>query len=229
MSISVLVAAEVCFYREGLAFFLTHHPSIAVVGTAITRRDTIDQATAQQPDVVLLDMTMSDSLDVVRTLGSLNRAPYVVALAVWETEREVIACAEAGVAGYVPREGSLHDLVRTIESVARGEVIVSPRMAASLMRRVATLASATASGLRAFELTTREREIVQLIEEGLSNKQLAARLGIEIATAKNHVHNILDKLQIDRRGQIGQRMRYGYTRASARQDARSDTLGVDPA
>ena len=221
MTISVLVAAEVCFYREGLALFLEQHPSITVLGTAITRHDTIDMVRAQRPDVVLLDMSMPDSLDAVRTVGSLDRPPYVVALAVWETEREVIACAEAGIAGYVPREGSLNDLVRTIESVARGELIVSPRMAASLMRRVATLASATAAGLRAVELTMREREIVQLIEQGLSNKQLAARLGIEIATAKNHVHNILDKLQINRRGQIGQRMRYGHSPANATPEVRS--------
>ena len=208
MSIRVLVAAEVCFYREGLATFLEQHPAITVAGTAVSRSDTIEQAIRCRPDVLLLDMTMTDSLDTVRTIGTIDPPVRVVALAVWDNERDVIACAEAGIAGYVPREGSLTDLVRAIECVARDELIVSPRMAASLIRRVATLASAGPSTARDVELTSREHEIVRLIEEGLSNKQIAARLGIELATAKNHVHNILDKLQVERRGQIGQRLRY---------------------
>jgi two-component system nitrate/nitrite response regulator NarL len=209
MGIAVLVAADVCFYREGLATCLAQHATIAIVGTATSRADIVGQITRCRPEVLLIDMAMAESLDTIRAVSALDAPPRVVALAVPETEHDVITCAEAGIAGYVSREGSLDDLVRTIESVARGELIVSPRMAATLMKRVATLASAGSRGVdRLAALTVREREIVRLIGDGLSNKQIAARLGIEIATAKNHVHNILDKLQVERRGQIGQQLRY---------------------
>jgi two-component system, NarL family, nitrate/nitrite response regulator NarL len=228
MSIRVLVAADVCFYREGLATFLERHPTIMVVGTAVSRPDTIEKTIQHRPDVLLLDMTMADSLSTVRAIGPLDPPVRVVALAVWENERDVIACAEAGVAGYVPREGSLNDLLRAIECVARDEMIVSPRIAASLFRRVATLASAAPAGLPIVDLTTREREIVQLIGEGLSNKQIAARLGVEVATAKNHVHNILDKLQIHRRGQISERLRFAPRLPADSVGRRAGAVGVDP-
>lgn len=226
MSIRVVVAAEVCFYREGLATFLERQATIEVVGTTVSRAQTIDTTACARPDVLLLDMTMTDSLAAVRDLASLEIPVRIVALAVWETERDVLACAEAGVAGYVPREGSLADLLRTIESVARGELIVSPRIAGLLIRRVATLASAAPSVARDAVLTVREHEIVRLIDEGLSNKQIAARLGIEVATAKNHVHNILEKLQIHRRGQIAPQLRYVPRRTPA--DGTRD-LRIDPA
>ncbi len=228
MSIRVLVAADVCFYREGLATFLERHPAIIVVGTSVSRPDTIEKTLQHRPDVLLLDMTMTDSLSTVRAVGPIDPPVRVVALAVWENERDVIACAEAGVAGYVPREGSLNDLLRAIECAARDEMIVSPRIAASLFRRVATLASAAPAGLGVAEFTVREREIVQLIGEGLSNKQIAARLGVEVATAKNHVHNILDKLQIHRRGQISQRLRYAPRLVRDGIGSGGDALGVDP-
>ena len=207
MGITVVVAAEVRFYREGLAGFLELQPAITVADTAVSQADTVEKVRRCCPDVLLLDMTMTDSLDTVRAVGALDPPVRVVALAVWDNERDVIACAEAGIAGYVPREGSLADLLRTIEYVARDELIVSPRIAASLLRRIAALAASGHAGAPEVELTSREQEIVRLIDEGLSNKQIAARLGIETATAKNHVHNILEKLQVERRSQIGRRLR----------------------
>ena len=112
------------------------------------------------------------------------------------------------------REGSLDDLRRAIDSVARGESIVSPKMAASLLRRVSTLAADRAAPPAIEELTVREREIVGLIEQGLANKQIAARLNIELATVKNHVHRILEKLDVTRRGEIAARLRHQGTSSS---------------
>lgn len=212
MGTTVVVAAEVRFYREGLATYLEHEPALTVLAAAVNHEDVLDKAARFRPDVLLLDMTMAESLAIVRDLCGMQPPVRVVALAVCENEHDVLACAEAGVAGYVPREGSLADLVRTIECVGRSELIASPRIAASLMRRVAQLASSLPAADRRAALTVREREIVRLIEEGMSNKQIAARLGIELATAKNHVHNILDKLQVHRRGQVVMQMRYEHAR-----------------
>jgi DNA-binding NarL/FixJ family response regulator len=92
-------------------------------------------------------------------------------------------------------------LVATLESATRGEALFSPRMAASLLRRVAALAATQPSPSAQVRLTPRERDIMRLLDEGLSNKEIAQRLGIEVATVKNHVHNILEKLQVHRRGE----------------------------
>jgi DNA-binding NarL/FixJ family response regulator len=125
-----------------------------------------------------------------------------VALGISNVESEVLAYVEAGIAGYVPRDGSLEDLAAVVDSVARDESVVTPRVAASLMRRVKALASDRAPSARNATLTAREGEIAYLIEQGKSNKEIAVLLNIEVATVKNHVHNILEKLHINRRGQV---------------------------
>ncbi len=130
-----------------------------------------------------------------------------MALAVSEVESDVLAWAEAGVVGYVPREASLEDLVSTIEAVVRGELRCSPRIAATLFRRVTKLSANRRHTPQGIHLTPRELEILDLIDHGLSNKQIAGKLGIEVATVKNHVHNILEKLQVNRRGEAAARMR----------------------
>ena len=122
----------------------------------------------------------------------------VVAFAVPETEDDIIACAEAGVAACVTREASIDELVATIERVGSGESLCSPQVAAVLLRRVATLAAAR-SDEPAATLTSREREILDLIAEGLSNKQIGQVLCIQVPTVKNHVHNLLEKLEVHSR------------------------------
>jgi DNA-binding NarL/FixJ family response regulator len=99
------------------------------------------------------------------------------------------------------RDGSLDDLVAIVQSVARGETLCSPRVAAILFKQVAVLASERQSRILSVHLTTREREIVDLIDRGLSNKQISHQLSVEVRTVKTHVHNILEKLQVHRRGE----------------------------
>ena len=114
---------------------------------------------------------------------------------------EIMACIEAGAAGYVLKEASFDYLVEMIRSVHRGESFCSPRMAASLFSRIAELAGERlpSISLDSVKLTTRELEIINLIAEGLPNKKIAHRLSIEAQTVKNHIHNILDKLQLHNR------------------------------
>ena len=203
----IVVAGDIRLYRDGLVLHLAGEPELGVAGVAGDRDELMRRVREVRPAIVVLDMAMAESLEAVRDLWCEAPEVRVVAITVPELEHAVIACAEAGIAGYVPREGSLDDLKRTIESVARGESIVSPRMAASLLRRVSTLAADRAAPAPIDELTLREREIVRLIGDGLSNKQIAARLNIELATAKNHVHRILEKLHVTRRGEIASRLR----------------------
>ena len=197
--IRVLVVSDIRLYRDGLADALGAGRRCEIAATAADVFSAFAAAEAHRPDVVLLDLALVDAGDAVTRLAALDPPAAVVALGVREVPSEVITLAEAGVAGYVPRDATLDELVAVVESVARGEMVCSPRIAALLLHRVA---AARDSGNRRepdARLTPRQNEIAVLIEEGLSNKQIAQRLSIEVATVKNHVHSILDKLGVEGR------------------------------
>jgi two-component system, NarL family, nitrate/nitrite response regulator NarL len=196
--IALYILADICLYREGLAQLLAHR--FEVVGTAATWRKAAGDIAELQPSIVLVDMVTPQSIDAVRSIVARHADVKVLALTVPDVEEDVIACVEAGISGFVTREDSIDALTGAIESVARGEVLCSPRMAGALLRRVTVLAAAVAPPRAGCaRLTRREREIVDLIGDGLSNKAIAQQLCIQPATVKNHVHNILEKLQVGRR------------------------------
>jgi two-component system nitrate/nitrite response regulator NarL len=214
----VLIASDIRLYREGLLASLVRAGSFEVVGVASDQIECLSKVTADRPDVVLLDLAMADATQTVLEIVSSAPETRVVVLGVREVESEVIACAEAGVSGYVTREASLNELVEVVESVSHGEMLCSPRIAALLNRRVAAVAGARRGRPPANRLTSRETEVVDLIAEGLSNKQIARRLSIELATVKNHVHSILEKLEVERRTEVAARMRGMLSHAGAGHD-----------
>jgi len=199
--IRLLVASDVRLYREGLVGILGGTGACEIVGTAADRSSTLERGTSLEPDVALVDLTMAESQQTVRALAGAG-VPVVV-FGIREREDEIIEYAEAGVAGYVTRDSSLAELIDVVESVARGETLLSPRIAALLLRRVKTAARPGPAA----RLTPREAEIVRLIDDGLSNKQIARRLTIELPTVKNHVHSILEKLEVKRRAEAAARVR----------------------
>jgi two-component system, NarL family, nitrate/nitrite response regulator NarL len=206
--ISVLVCSPVRLYREGLVEILDRDPGVTVIGSAADARETRARASALTPAIVLLDTTLPGALETTRALAGIRPAPRVVAFAMSEDERAIVAYAEAGVAAYVTRDESIADLLVALRSADRGEMRCSPVTAAILLRRVTSLAAERE--LRAprrvppapVRLTPRELEIVALVDDGLSNKQIAQRLQIELPTVKNHVHHVLEKLQVARRGDV---------------------------
>jgi two-component system nitrate/nitrite response regulator NarL len=205
--IKVFVLAENQLYREAVAAFLASKCRLKVVGMSspgvVPRR----QLRELEPDIVLLDVATPESTSAtLRAIVAGSRAK-VVALGVTEVASEVIAYAEAGIAGYVPRDGSLADLLATIESVASDELPLPPKIAASLVRRVATLAAEQPATRGFQDLTARETEIIKLVDEGLSNKEIARHLYIELSTVKNHIHHILEKLGARRRAEAAAKFR----------------------
>lgn len=198
-SIRILVVASIRLYRDGLAQALDRRDDLSVVGTASDRGEAVARIRDLRPRIVLLDMTTPESQAIPREAEGLVPDLRVVALGVAEVEADVLACAEAGVAGYVPREASLDDLVAALRRTACGEVPCSAELLGSLWRRVASLSAKPSPGAPPTFLTRREREIVRLIDRDLSNKEIAHDLGIEVATVKNHIHNLLEKLGVHRR------------------------------
>lgn len=205
--IDVLVVADIPLYREGMVRALGHGRRVHVLGAATSSEEALSRVRDLQPEVILVDVAMNDGFDTVRAIGEATPEAKVVALAVSDTEADVIACAEAGVWGYVPRDGTLDDLEAVVESVARGESLCSPRIAASLLRRVGALAAELRGPPPVTSLTARELEVAALLDQGLSNKEIAQRLSIAVPTVKNHVHSILDKLHVNRRTEAAARLK----------------------
>jgi two-component system, NarL family, nitrate/nitrite response regulator NarL len=209
--LSILIVSEVRLYREGLSELLAHEHSLRVIGTATRAEETLHKVFELSPAVVVLDQALPESLTLSRALGQLRPDIRIVALGVPDDEEALLAFAEAGIAGYVPREGSVTDLIETVELAARGELQCSPQLAGTILRRLAWRAAA-GSDLPRSPLTARESAVGRLIDQGLSNKEIAVRLGIEVATVKNHVHNLLEKLHVHRRAEAAARLHDRETR-----------------
>jgi two-component system, NarL family, nitrate/nitrite response regulator NarL len=205
--VSLFVVFDLRLAREAIAKLLAEQDGIDVVGTAASHDSVLARLDVLKPEVVLLDMGRPEAVPVARAISNAAPDSKVVALGLPESEQEVIACAEAGVAGFLAAESSLEDTLATIASAVVGEMLCTPRMAAVLVRRVATLAAARDPHRDGAQLTARELEIVDLIDRGLSNKEIAQQLHIEVATVKNHVHNILEKLGVRRRSEAAATLR----------------------
>lgn len=205
--IAVLVVSPVRLHREGVALILVQE-GITVVGTTSGGPKTVAAVAELAPDVVLLDPSAPDATETIRALASAETGVKVVVFSATDDESELIRFAEAGAAGYVGLESTRAELIAVIRSAARGELLCSPGVAGTLIRRVAALAPPPRAD-SAVRLTARERDVAQLLEAGLSNKQIARDLCIELATVKNHVHHILEKLEVERRGEAAARLRNG--------------------
>jgi DNA-binding NarL/FixJ family response regulator len=206
--LDVLVLVAVRLYRDGIADALRRDLRFNVVGSVGTlqaAQRTLEVLT-RPPEVALVDLGVPGGIGATRVLRIDSPSTGIVALAVREADEDVVSWAEAGVAGLVSREATVAELLDAVEAAARAEVITSPAVTAALLRRVASVAGARrAPG--APVLTRREREILGLVGRGLSNKEIAAALSIELPTVKNHVHNILEKLHVSRRSEAAARVR----------------------
>ncbi len=200
LSIRVLVASHIRLYREGLERVLRESPELTLVGNAGSAAETLEQTHRLGADVALLDMAMTGAFSVAEEVAR-GGPSKIVALGMPEDETQVLSCVQIGIAGYVTRDGSVEDVVEAIKAAARGEVHCSPKIAGSLFRRIAALSTERAGRGGNSSLTTREAQILKLVQEGMSNKMISRTLGIELPTVKNHVHSILVKLGIHRRAE----------------------------
>ena len=196
-----------CFLRESLCEILTRS-GVEVCGQSGTLSRALAIATAQRPDVVLLDVTFPGGIGAATSLAVAVPEASVIALAIAETIENVLAWAEAGIAGYVPNTASVEDLVALIGQIWHGEQTCPTNIVGSLLRRLGTAErnGKSVATLAAPPLTPRELEVSQLIATGLSNKAIARRLGISLSTTKSHVHNVLGKLNLQRRAELMARM-----------------------
>jgi DNA-binding NarL/FixJ family response regulator len=205
--IRILVVARIRLYRDGLADALARREGIEVVGTADTPDDALERVKQLSPDIVILEAPSAADQAALQQLARHSQSIRVIVLGLAPNEKDALECVEAGAAGYVSRDDSAETLVETIHAAARGELRCSPSMAGTMLRRLAALSDARNRPAAEVPLTAREREILALLAQALSNKEIASRLGIGIATVKNHVHHLLEKLQVRRRAEAALRAR----------------------
>jgi DNA-binding NarL/FixJ family response regulator len=209
----IFVVSNVRLYREGVAMTLAQDETLDVVGLG-DAADMLSQIAELRPNVALLDYSLIDRPGLPRRMLEVLPSLKVVAIAVSEGDRDVIACAEAGISAFVPRDGSAADLIAAVHQASRGELVCTPRIAALLFGHVAALSAKREPPVLIEVLTHREREIIPLLEQGLSNKEIARQLRVGAATVKNHIHNILEKLHVRRRGEVAARIRHDGLRAA---------------
>jgi DNA-binding NarL/FixJ family response regulator len=208
----VLVVDDTRLFRDQLITVLSAQPFIARAVGASDGEEALRELTDHGCTVALVSMATAGSVAICRQLATSSEATRVIALGVFGSDDEVVACAEAGVTGYLLRHETYDALLRVIVAVGRGEVSCPPPVAAALMRRMGQCGRGVDGPTGASRLTTREREILGLIDEGMSNKEIARKLNIEIRTVKNHVHNLLEKLRVSRRGEAAALLRGSHHR-----------------
>ena len=209
--IKIIIFSDIRIYCEGISQILSSLDSIEVVAAESSLVDAILKVGDTLPDVILLDMTMLGSSTMARRFMQRYPQIKIVALAVPENEQNIIECAEAGISSYVAREASIDDLIDTVINTQKGEFCCPPRIAAFLFNKIQHLARRAKENclpendrppvMELTDLTRREKQILNLMADGLSNKQISTALVIEVSTVKNHVHNILVKLGVHSRVQ----------------------------
>jgi DNA-binding NarL/FixJ family response regulator/class 3 adenylate cyclase len=205
-TIHILIADDHALFREGLRALFTALPDIEVVGEAAEGEAAITQVDALQPDVVLMDINMPGVNGIEATRRILNTHPNlgIIMVTMLEDDASVFSAMRAGARGYVLKGAHHDEILHAIRAVAAGQAVFGPAIAARMMNFFQGLNGVpqTGASLAAFpELTEREREVLALIAQGVSNKEIAERLVISAKTVSNHITNIFSKLQVADRAQ----------------------------
>jgi two-component system nitrate/nitrite response regulator NarL len=214
-TIGVLIIADVRLYREGLAASLGCRDRLSIVATSASRADALEKIREHDADVVVVDMATRESLELISDIRRQARPAKILAFGVEEVASDILACAEAGAAGYVTVDASIDELAAAVERIAREELVCSPQVAATLFRHLSESAHRWVPGVQSRTLTSRERQVFNLIQQGHSNKEIAQNLNIAEPTVKNHVHHLLEKLDVTTRAQAVARASLPASRRAA--------------
>jgi DNA-binding NarL/FixJ family response regulator len=205
--INLLLVNETRLMGNVIAAALEDEPDIHVIACVTNIDDAMQIVREKEVDVALVSTRLPDqgALKLTSAITELTPSTKVLALGLTEEKQHVLRYVEAGATGYILKDDSLEDMIETVRAAQDGKVFVSPQIAAALMERLSDLARMF-SGIEnsvseTAGLTSRELEVLQLIGDGMTNQRIAEQLVIEVGTVKNHVHNILDKLNVSSRGE----------------------------
>jgi DNA-binding NarL/FixJ family response regulator len=202
--ISVALIEDNRLVREGISALLNQLPDLRVVAGESSNNTAMFRDL--RPNVVLLDLGLrnGDSLRVAEGVKQDFPDSKIIVMDLLPVHEDIVEFVNAGVSGFIMKDATLEDLARTIRSVAAGAHVLPPQMTSTLFSQIArdALAKGRPDVMEAVRMTPRERDVINLIAEGLSNKEIAARLRIATHTVKSHVRNVMEKLTLHTRLQI---------------------------
>ena len=202
--IRVLIADDNELFREGLISLLAECESITVVGQARDGWQAVEKTHILRPDVILMDVSMPrlDGVGATVRIKAEHPDVNIAMLTVSEEEEDLFSAVRSGARSYIAKSISLDELEAAIQTIAAGGTVVTPHLAHKLLEEFAKVAKEAKIGPKETEhLTAREREVLELVARGASNKEIATKLVIAENTVKVHLRNILDKLQLRNRQQ----------------------------
>ncbi|HEX2192647.1 MAG TPA: response regulator transcription factor [Acidimicrobiales bacterium] len=197
-AITVLVADDQELFRRGMQTVLATETGFDVVGEACDGAEAVARVGELAPDVVLMDVHMPemDGIEAARRIREMAPSTRVIMLTVSDEEDDLYGAVRAGANGYLLKDSSLDDVADAVRAVAQGESLISPSMASKLLSEFSNLAGEPTPEPGGPKLSDREREVLKLVAQGLTNREAASALHLSENTVKNHVANILDKLHL---------------------------------
>jgi two-component system, NarL family, response regulator NreC len=198
MQIRLILVDDHQMFREGLRSILERDGKVLVVGEASNGREAVEMAAKLEPDVVVMDVGMSElnGVDAARQIHLSNPKIKLIALSAHSDRRFVSAMLEAGASGYVLKEAAGEEIMRAVQAVHRGRKFLSPEIASAVIEGYVKAHAVAAAADSRPQLGPREREVVQLLAEGKSSKDVALTLHISVQTVETHRRNIMGKLKI---------------------------------
>jgi DNA-binding NarL/FixJ family response regulator len=201
--IRVLILGESHLLVEGLVSLLCAQDIIALVGVTADWSEATVMGRLSEIDLIVIDVhSNNDSVELRRKVRRLREElehTRVMVLGIGDEDIDLLQLIEAGISGYSLKSESFAQILRKIEGIAKQQIVCSPRVASSVFSRITELSQSRVRGVAPQPFTQREREILSLLAQGLSNKDISNALNIALNTVKNHVHNILDKMRVHRR------------------------------
>ncbi len=202
----ILIIEDNRVLREGISAMLNGQPDMRVVATIGSGNNIVRKVTQTKPHLILLDAGLKNfnELSVIESIRKNMPEAKVIGMGFIPSQSDIVEFVEAGAAGFILKDATVKEFLGTIRSVAQGVKILPPSLTGSLFSHVIELSLRKRKGLaiNAVRMTRREREIIVLIADGLSNKEIAERLGIATHTVKSHVHNVMEKLALHSRLQL---------------------------
>lgn len=217
--IRLMIIEDNRLLREGLADMLATQHDIRVVSAIGDRDNTFEKIAGAKPDVILMDLGLrnQNSLRLVRSVRKSHPETKLIIMDLVPVDSDVLRYVEAGVSGFLLKDATLEDFLETIRAIVRGAKVLPPQLASSLFSQIihhAMRRTSTAALLESVRMTKRERQVIALIADGCTNKEIAERLHLSPYTVKSHVHNILEKLSLHTRVQIAR-----YAREKGRDES----------
>ncbi len=203
--IRTMIVDDHALFRRGLEMVLDEEPDIELVGQASDGAEAVEKAAESLPDVVLMDIRMprSSGIEACRAMKEAAPSAKIVILTISDEEEDLFEAIRAGASGYLLKDIPLDEVADTVRAVHGGQSLINPSMAGKLLTEFAVLAKRDdeerAQELPAPRLTEREMQVLKLVARGMNNRDIAKELFISENTVKNHVRNILEKLQIHSR------------------------------